>query len=88
LFENMTVAPHLYGLQQLAWREVVWEGGGSCAAGAPGSWQEGACVVDWSTRLAELGELAKLPSDRGVASHEEALSEEERRNLEALGYVR
>jgi len=58
------------------------------SAGAPGAWQEGACVVDWATRLAELGELAKLPSDRGVASHEEALSEEERRNLEALGYVR
>ena len=88
LFANMMVAPHLYGLQQLAWREVVWEGGGSCAAGGPGSWQEAACRVSWADRLAELGELATLPTDHGVGSHEGLLSDAERQNLEALGYVR
>ena len=27
LFENMMVAPHLYGIQQASWRELLWEGG-------------------------------------------------------------
>jgi arylsulfatase A-like enzyme len=88
LFENMMIAPHLYGIQESGWREVLWEGGGSCATGEPGVWTRAPCVVPWAERLAELGELATLPADHGVSAAGEQLSDAERRSLEALGYVR
>jgi arylsulfatase A-like enzyme len=88
LFENMAIAPHLYGIQQRSWREVLWEGGGSCATGVPGSWRDAACTVAWEERLAELGRLVALPADRGVNSAGDQLSDTERQALEALGYLR
>jgi hypothetical protein len=88
LFENMMIAPHLYGIQQRRWREALWEGGSSCATGVPGSWREVACLVAWEERLAELGRLVALPADRGVSSAGEQLSDTERQALEALGYLR
>jgi arylsulfatase A-like enzyme len=87
LFENMMIAPHLYGIQQAGWRELLWEGGASCATGGPGSWHGAACAVGWEERLAALGSLVSLPADRGVSSAGEQLSDAERQSLEALGYV-
>ena len=87
LFANMEIAKHLYGIQEDGWREVVWQGDSRCAEGAPGSWRNADCTTPWQERLRQLGELARLPTDDGIGSHSELLSDSERQSLEALGYV-
>jgi hypothetical protein len=88
LFANMMLARHMYGIQGLDRREVVWDGGSECEFWVAGGWQTGPCQADWSERLQWLQNLAGLPLDHGISEHAGSLSQEERERLEALGYVR
>ncbi|MEE4274001.1 MAG: sulfatase [Thermoanaerobaculales bacterium] len=87
LFENMAISGHIYGLQQLDWRQLVWSGGTSCADRSAGGWIDSGCEVDWETRLEELAAVAALPTDHGPSMGASGLTEEMREQLEALGYV-
>jgi len=87
LFENMAIANHIYGLQQLDWRQLVWSGGTSCADRSAGGWIDSGCVVDWETRFEELAAVAALPTDHGPSMGGSGLTQEMRERLEALGYV-
>jgi arylsulfatase A-like enzyme len=86
LFENMMLARHMYGIQQLRWREVVWEGGMLCQE-EEGGWHDAGCSADWAERLSWLGSLVDLPQDEGVSHSADTLSDDERAKLKALGYV-
>ena len=83
----MMLARHMYGIQQLAWREVVWDGGILCEEAAAGGWRSAACGTSFADRLQWLQSLAELPLDEGISLRGETLSDEERASLEALGYV-
>jgi arylsulfatase A-like enzyme len=87
LFENMAISAHLYGLQQLDWRQLVWNGGSLCADRSGEGWSASDCQVDWETRLEELAAVAALPTDHGPSMGESGLTEEMREHLEALGYI-
>jgi len=88
LFENMAVSGHLYGLQQLEWRQIVWDGGTMCADRSVGGWIASACQVGWETRLEELAAVAALPVDSDLSVGDVGLTDEMRKHLEALGYIR
>lgn len=88
LFANMMLARHMYGIQELDRREVVWDGGSECESRVAGGWENDPCEVVWNDRMEWLQTLAELPLDRGVSEHSGGLSDEERERLEALGYVR
>ncbi len=88
LFANMMLARHMYGIQELDRREVVWDGGSKCESRVGDGWVLGPCGANWSERLEWLQTLAELPLDRGVSEQSGTLSDEERERLEALGYVR
>jgi len=86
LFENMSLAPHLFGLRRPELLEMVWRGGNLCEREIGGEWRTVACGVGWRERLDQLAALAKRPLTEGVSSGE--LSDAERERLEALGYIR
>lgn len=86
LFENMKIAPSIFGVQQSAFRQVVWEGGTICYRSTSAGWSEVRCGIDWQERLAQLEAVTALPTGRADdAEHD--LSDDLRRRLEALGYV-
>jgi len=84
--EHLRVAPHLYGVQRLLERQVVWKDGGECAARdtVDGAWVPAPCERASEALLArlegELGEKAKVEA-AGV------LSKEQEEGLKALGYL-
>jgi len=88
LFKNMEIAPHIYGLQQLDVRQIVWDGGSTCSQGGSGSWSAAPCAVGWQQRLEELAAVAALPVDADLSSGDVGLTDEMREHLEALGYIR
>jgi arylsulfatase A-like enzyme len=88
LFKNMMIAPSVFGVQQSAFRQVVWKGGTSCYQSTAAGWSEAPCAVDWPERMAQLEGFTDLPTGRTEAGAEEDLSDDMRRRLEALGYVR
>jgi hypothetical protein len=59
-----------------------------CAEGTAGVWRKAPCTADWSDRMLQLRELAKVPTDEGIGFQEGMLSDAERRILESLGYLR
>ncbi len=88
LFDNMKIASSVFGFQSMDFQQVVWNGGTSCSRLAAGVWVETPCSVDWRDRLAQL-EALTAPSERDAAEDvQHGLSDEMRRQLEALGYVR
>jgi hypothetical protein len=88
LFGNMMIAPHLYGLQQLHTREVVWRGGASCSERTAHGWIETACLDNWQGMMNRVRDLAGVTGDRVEGSEPGVLSDDDRARLEALGYVR
>ena len=88
LFEFMKIASHIYGLQELGRRQIVWNGGSVCSEQSPGRWQDVACRVSWQQRLEELAAIAALPVGTDSSSTEGGLTQEMRAKLEALGYIR
>jgi arylsulfatase A-like enzyme len=87
-FENMKIAPSVFGIQQPAFRQVVWRGGTTCSRSTAAGWDDARCTVDWTERMMQLEAFMDHPigKSEGDVGHE--LSEEMRRRLEALGYVR
>lgn len=88
LFENMTIAPHLYGLQELERRQLVWSGGSLCYDRSADGWSAEGCEIGWEQRLEELAAIATLPVDTDLTAGDVGLTEEMREHLEALGYIR
>jgi arylsulfatase A-like enzyme len=87
LFKNMKIARSVIGVQKFSSRQVVWEGGTSCYRSTAAGWSEVRCGVDWQECLAQLEAVTILPTERSDdAGHD--LSDDLRRRLEALGYVR
>jgi hypothetical protein len=88
LFENMKIANHLFGIQRPTTREIVWEGGIECSVLTGDRWRDSPCGEGWRERLTQLEALLRLPEDRDPDGDHGELSEDERRRLEALGYLR
>jgi arylsulfatase A-like enzyme len=88
LHENMLISRHLFGLQQLTTREVVWDGGNDCSERLDEQWRAAPCSVSWQERMAQLREIAALPLGEITSGEAGVLSPDERAGLEALGYVR
>lgn len=88
LFENMAISGHLYGLQQLDWRQLVWTGGTTCTDRSAEGWIASECLVGWETRLEELATVAALPVESDLSTGDAGLTDEMREHLEALGYIR
>jgi len=86
LFENMKIADHLFGLQRLRSREIVWNGGIRCSERVGSIWNDAICPTTWSDRLDELAAFARS-WESTTGDQERVLSDEERERLEALGYV-
>jgi arylsulfatase A-like enzyme len=86
LHRNMVIARHLYGSQRLDSRELVWKGGIRCSDLVDGSWADTECAEAWNVRLRQLEDVLKPRSEPAEVAG--TLSEDERRRLEALGYVR
>jgi arylsulfatase A-like enzyme len=88
LFENMTIAPHVYGLQERERRQLVWSGGSICYDRSAGGWRPAECEVGWQQRLDELAAVAALPVETEFSAGDVGLTDEMREHLEALGYIR
>jgi len=88
LFDNMKIAPSVFGLQSLDFQQVVWVGGTSCSRSRSGRWVEARCSVGWRERLTQLEALTTLPAGETAEDVHHELGDEMRRRLEALGYVR
>jgi arylsulfatase len=88
LFANMKIAPHLYGLQQIDRRELVWDGGSSCSGRSAETWVETPCTDTWPQLMARVRDLAGVTGEQSDGARPGVLSDEERARLEALGYVR
>jgi arylsulfatase A-like enzyme len=87
LFAHMKIAPSVYGIQELAHREVIWQGGMDCGRLSGDRWSTDRCGASWQDRLTELADVARALERRDEAEVG-VLSEAEREALEALGYVR
>jgi len=87
LFAHMKIAPSVFGIQELARREIVWQGGVECSRVVSDRWTTDRCDASWEARLAELASVARALERRDEADVG-VLSEAEREALEALGYVR
>jgi len=87
LFKNMKIARSVIGVQKLSSRQVVWEGGILCFRSTAAGWSEVRCGIDWQERLAQLEAVTILPAERSDDTGHD-LSDDLRRRLEALGYVR
>jgi arylsulfatase A-like enzyme len=88
LFANMRIASSVFGIQQLDFRQVVWRGGTTCYRANRGDWREARCTVDWTDRMEQLEAFIDHSVGDAGPADEHDLSEEMRRRLEALGYVR
>ncbi len=88
LYDSMRIAPHLFGLQQILRREVVWEGGHDCSSRqVDGGWASIRCESSWEESLAQIGTMAEIMNERRREAQAGALSKDERLRLEALGYI-
>lgn len=88
LFKNMMIAPSVFGIQEPAIRQVVWWGGTSCYRSTATGWSDVRCASDWAERISQLEAFMVHPIGGATSDAEHDLSDEMRRRLEALGYVR
>jgi arylsulfatase A-like enzyme len=81
------IADHLFGLQRLHSREVVFPGFIECARRQGDEWMTTPCVADWEDRLtglpAKMQETLSLATDYSA----EDLDDETADRLRALGYL-
>ena len=83
--ERMKIAQHLFGVERPNARHLVWRGGQACAHRDGSLWMEIECSGPSETFLEAI--LAEL--DRGLEDEtgEQAVPDELRESLEALGYM-
>ncbi len=81
----MRLAPHLVGFQSADFRHVWWPEGESCSRVVDGAWVDDDCPRD-SERRAAIEQMLASPAEE-IAPGAEPLSEEDRKRLEALGYL-
>lgn len=85
--EHLRIASHLWGFQTLDRRAVVWEEGGECGRRtADGPWRPEPCPHDGTRILEALRDLLGEPA-AGAEDEAGELNEEQRSDLEALGYL-
>lgn len=81
------IADHLYGLQWLDHREILYDGRIECRSLRDDAWSPVGCTVSWEDRLGMLGErmraAALLRADHAIGD----LDREEAEKLRALGYL-
>jgi hypothetical protein len=87
LFDNMRIAPSVFGIQQPSFRQVVWRGGSSCYRQRGTKWSEVGCEVEWRERIEQLEAFIEQPIGGRDDADDAGMSLEMRRRLEALGYV-
>jgi arylsulfatase A-like enzyme len=87
LFDNMRIAPSVFGIQRPSFRQVVWRGGSTCYRQNGRVWSEVGCEVDWRERIEQLEAFIDHPIGEPSDADDGGMSEEMRRRLEALGYV-
>lgn len=88
LFSNMKIAPSIFGIQQPAFRQVVWRGGTTCYRQKGLGWSETGCEVGWVERMGQLEAFVDHTIGDAGAVDGQDLGDQMRRRLEALGYVR
>jgi len=83
---DLRIAGHVYGIQGLRTRRVVWPQGQECARRDEGEWRAEPCRGDAQETLARIQRVLGKPqtesSDQG-----RGMSEQDREALEALGYL-
>lgn len=83
---DLRIAAHVYGIQGLRTRRVVWPQGQECARREAGEWRPEPCRGEARETLARIQQVLGKPqtesSDQG-----RGMSEQDRRALEALGYL-
>ena len=79
--DPLFIAPHLYGIQKLGERHLVWEGGQECSR-AP-SWNIETCSEPWADVLSAIRQRLVAPDAVEGELGREALD-----RLQSLGYVR
>jgi hypothetical protein len=91
---HLRIAHHVYGVESLAARRVLWNGGQRCArwtgdGGGGGGWREADCGGDAAAALAALERRlgrAEAGAPPGRFSPDD-LADEDRKALTALGYL-
>ncbi len=88
LFDNMRIAPNVFGIQNPDFRQVVWKGGLTCTRLETGRWVDARCSAGWQDTLALIEAL--IVPQAGVSGDDvgHELGDAMRQRLEALGYVR
>ncbi|MEM7583684.1 MAG: sulfatase [Acidobacteriota bacterium] len=81
----MRIAAHLTGLQGLDARQVWWRDGEHCELRGDEGWTDTACPPEDPRRF-EIEQLLDAPVAE-ITAGAEPLSEEDRKRLEALGYL-
>lgn len=79
------IADHLYGIQTLHVRGVVWEGQNRCERLDDQHWAPTACGHDWQKDIAFINQFLKV--DPPQPGQEEIIDEHEAEVLRSLGYI-
>ena len=87
LWPYMKVADALYGIQELDYRQIVWDGGNRCYARRNSVWESASCAQSLTVALSRA--RGAVGGTNGKSSREPGvLGEEEEKALKALAYIR
>lgn len=84
---SLKIADHLFGIQQLDFREVFYPGTIECEARTNGRWAPADCSAAWVERFAELPVWMQDTVDLTDFGSAEEINEEDAEKLRALGYL-
>lgn len=86
IISNLKLASHVYGVQRLDFRQVVWRRGSDCARREGDAWQPTDCPTDGEEVLRHLETILHAP-DPGEVEGAGVVSPEVEESLRALGYL-
>jgi arylsulfatase A-like enzyme len=87
LFSDMKVDDHLYSIDRMKHREVLWRHGHECFRLSKNVWLQEPCTTTQVESEARLREILPQALRELEPEHEVVPDEEERRRLRALGYL-